>query len=100
MQLTAGATEAKSSMFKLATDVSSWWANLDPGVPKPSQPAASSATRSASDAQQVLSCSFWCTAVCLQSVYIVQSAHTQLVLTYDEALDKGSVGASQHFWVP
>lgn len=51
-KLTAGATEAKSSMFKLATDVSSWWANLDPGVPKPSQPAASSATRSASDAQQ------------------------------------------------
>ena len=48
-----GATEAKSSMFKLATDVSSWWSNLDPGVPKPAQPSSSAATRTASDAQQV-----------------------------------------------
>ena len=55
VQLIGGATEAKSSMFKLATDVSSWWSNLDPGVPKPTQPSSSSATRTASDAQQVLS---------------------------------------------
>lgn len=32
-QLLGGAAEAKQSLSKLATDVSSWWANLDP-VPK------------------------------------------------------------------
>ena len=59
VQLLGGASEAKTSMFKLAGDVSSWWANLDPGVPKPTQ-ASSSTTRTASDAQQVLwHCRSW-----------------------------------------
>jgi len=33
VQLMGGAAEAKQSLTKLATDMSSWWANLDP-VPK------------------------------------------------------------------
>ena len=47
-----GATEAKKGMFSIANDVSSWWANLDPGVPKPSQPSTSS-SRSVTEVQQV-----------------------------------------------
>ena len=47
-----GATEAKKGMFSIANDVSSWWANLDPGVPKPAQPSATS-SRSAAEVQQV-----------------------------------------------
>ena len=53
VQLLGGANEAKKGMFSIANDVSSWWANLDPGVPKPSQPSTTSA-RSAADTQQVL----------------------------------------------
>ena len=52
VQLMGGATEAKKGMFSIANDVSSWWANLDPGVPKPSQPLATS-SRSAAEVQQV-----------------------------------------------
>ncbi len=48
-----GANEAKKGVFSIANDVSSWWANLDPGVPKPSQPSAT-ASRSAAEAQQVI----------------------------------------------
>ena len=33
VQLMGGAAEAKQSLTKLATDMSSWWAKLDP-VPK------------------------------------------------------------------
>ena len=47
-----GATEARKGMFSIANDVSSWWANLDPGVPKPSQPSTTS-SRSAAEVQQV-----------------------------------------------
>ena len=56
VQLLGGANEAKKGMFSIANDVSSWWANLDPGVPKPSQPSTSSA-RSATEAQQVIQAS-------------------------------------------
>lgn len=51
-QLMGGASEAKKGMFSIASDVSSWWANLDPGVPKPSQPSTTS-SRSAAEVQQV-----------------------------------------------
>ena len=51
-QLMGGATEAKKGMFSIANDVSSWWANLDPGVPKPSQPSTTS-SRSGAEVQQV-----------------------------------------------
>lgn len=34
LQVMHGAADAKESLSKLATNVSSWWANLDP-VPKP-----------------------------------------------------------------
>ncbi|KAL3137988.1 hypothetical protein ABBQ38_005227 [Trebouxia sp. C0009 RCD-2024] len=50
-KLMGGATEAKKGMFSIANDVSSWWANLDPGVPKPSQPSTTS-SRSAAEVQQ------------------------------------------------
>ncbi|KAL0029811.1 hypothetical protein WJX77_001491 [Trebouxia sp. C0004] len=50
-KLLGGANEAKKGMFSIANDVSSWWANLDPGVPKPSQPSTTTA-RSATEAQQ------------------------------------------------
>ena len=43
--ITSGAAEAKSSMMRLAGDVSSWWAALDPGLPQAqetSQPSARS----------------------------------------------------------
>ena len=52
IQLMGGATEAKKGVFSIANDVSSWWANLDPGVPKPSQPSTTS-SRTAAEVQQV-----------------------------------------------
>lgn len=35
--ITSSAAEARSSMMKLAGDVSSWWAALDPGLAKPQE---------------------------------------------------------------
>ena len=43
--ITSGAAEAKSSMMRLAGDVSSWWAALDPGLP-PTQEASQPSARS------------------------------------------------------
>ena len=41
--LSNGAAEARSSVMKLAGDVSSWWAALDPGLPQPQESLETSA---------------------------------------------------------
>jgi hypothetical protein len=42
-QLLGGAAEARQNLSKLATDVSSWWANLDPVPKAPDTPTAGAA---------------------------------------------------------
>ena len=49
MQLFGGASDARSSLTRLAEDVSSWWANLDPS-PKAIDPAAAAAAQHATAA--------------------------------------------------
>lgn len=39
----SGAAEARSSVMKLAGDVSTWWAALDPGLPQPQESTEKSA---------------------------------------------------------
>ena len=43
VQLMGGAAEARQNLSKLATDVSSWWANLDPVPKAPDTPKACAA---------------------------------------------------------
>lgn len=47
-----GASDAKDSLTKLATNVSSWWANLDP-VPKPAPTSPSGSQTIPAHHQQV-----------------------------------------------
>ena len=43
---TNGASEARSSVMKLAGDVSSWWATLDPVPKQPQEPSPQATSRS------------------------------------------------------
>ncbi len=58
-QINLGAAEARSSVFKLATDVSNWWSTLDPKA------AGEAASQSASSASGQVT--YWlCTGIEMQ----------------------------------
>lgn len=59
LQLFGGATDARSSLTKLAGDVSSWWANFDPS-PKQAATGTSSGAQDSSDVSRQVGSSSWC----------------------------------------